>query len=684
MSDDVALTLGGHVAGWLGVIGVLAPLALGAWRLRRAVLPDWAGATARLAEIILVLAGLLLPAQLLGATDRLHASAVLAAAVVTGAAMAALGVAVDRRPPVWTARRADDAAAVPPPEPRVEVGAAVAAVGLMATQWIAHTLSALTHGMSQPDTLWYHGPFAARFVQQGSFTGIDDLGYESARYFPFNSELTHALTLLAFGHDVLSPALNLGWAALVLLAAWCIGHRAGVGALSVTAATVVLVLPTVVGVEPGQASNDLPCAALLLAAVALILHEPLAPVPTLLAAVATGLGLGVKLTGGGVVLALTIGVVALALRARRPTTALIWCAGLAVSGGYWFVRNWRITDNPVPWFGFELGPVSLPRVTDEGSTALVDGMTKGALWRNAYLPGLAEGFGVVWPIVVGLTFAAIAVPLVRGTRPAERLIGFVVLAGALTYVVTPLTGGPGFVWNLRYLAPTMLVGFSVLPLFLARAGARVRSGVALGLLALVGLCLAFHPGAMLPAWPADHVAVGVATAVAALAVTGAAIAAARALRPGRALRVAGVAVLVVVGVAVAWPVEQRFLEHRYVAAGLEGDAVNAYFRDVHDARVAVFGTGTYPMFGLDLSNVAEQVEVPPGAPAGAERCRRTLSMLQQGYRYVVLTPVSGFVATIRPDERWFADDPTFTEVARDGQSVAFRVDGRPDLDRCAR
>ncbi len=681
MRDEVTLTFGEHLTGWFGVVGVLAPLIAGAWRLRRAVLPDWTGAPARLAETIMVLAGLLLPAQLLGAVGGLHGAAVLAAAVVTGAAMVTLGVVVDRRRPTWVARAAEATTEVPEAEPRGEVVAAVVAVGLMASQWLAHTVSALTHGMTQPDTLWYHGPFAARFVQERGFTGIEHLGYVSARYFPFNAELTQALTLLAFGHDVLAPVLNLAWAALALLAAWCVGRRAGVGALAVTAATLVLVLPTVAGVVPGQASNDLPCAALLLAGVALFLHEPLAPVPTLIAAVATGLGLGAKLTGAGLVLALTVGVVVLALRARRPATALIWGGGLAVSGGFWFARNWHVVDNPLPWFGFELGPISLPRTSDEGATALADGLAKGALWRELYLPGLADGFGVGWPIVVALIVAAVAVPLARGRRPAERLIGVVVATGVLVYVFTPLTGGPGFVFNLRYLGPTMLVGFSVLPLALARAGVVPRRVAAAGAVALVVLCLAIHPGDILPAWPRDHVATGMVAAPVLVAAAAAAVAW-RAQRPGRGWCAIACAVAVVVVVGAAWPVERRFLEHRYVAAGLEGDRANAYFRDVREARVAVFGTATYPMFGLDLSNEAVQVEVPSDGATPLDRCRRTLALLRDDYGYVVLTPVGGFLAMVRPDEQWFAADPAFSEVVRDGENVVFRLDGLPDPERC--
>ena len=137
-------------------------------------------------------------------------------------------------------------------------------------------------------------------------------------------------------------------------------------------------------------------------------------------------------------------------------------------------------------------------------------------------------------------------------------------------------------------------------------------------------------------------------------------------------------VLLATGVALAWPLEERFLDRRYVADGLEGDGVNAYFRDVSDERIAVFGTATYPLFGLDLSNEPEIVELPLDTPGGTERCRRTMSLLQDGYRYVVLTPLEGFIAVVRPDERWFTSDSTFTELVRDGRTVLYRMDGRPD------
>jgi hypothetical protein len=67
------------------------------------------------------------------------------------------------------------------------------------------------------------------------------------------------MLILPFNRDVLSPLVNLGWAALTLLAAWCIGRTRGVGALAVIGATIVLAVPVMADIEPGQASNDLMC-----------------------------------------------------------------------------------------------------------------------------------------------------------------------------------------------------------------------------------------------------------------------------------------------------------------------------------------------------------------------------------------------------------------------------------------
>jgi hypothetical protein len=345
-------------------------------------------------------------------------------------------------------------------------------------------------------------------------------------------------------------------------------------------------------------------------------------------------------------------------------------------GGYWFVRNWVGRDNPLPWFGLHAGPLSFSRSIDESGTSLVDVASRD-LWHRVYWPGLSEGYGVLWLLVVGLFGLSFVLPLVQRNRAIERILGLAVLVGGITYFFTPLTGGPGFVYNLRYVAPAMLIGFAMLPYALehVKPGTRAFIGGAGAALALLDVVVT--PGRLLPAWPPDYVAAGILATLALLLV---AALVGLALRAGRVHIRPVVALAVVVIVVLGWPVQRRFLDRRYVDAGLEQDVAYEYFRHVRGARVGVFGTLTYPMFGVDLSNVVDQ-EVAPAHGSDALRCRQTRAMLARRYDYVVLTPIGGFDASRRPRDRWFANGAT--EVARDRAVVVYRIDGPLGPDGCA-
>src|SRR4051794_21226280 len=282
------LSLGRFVVGTAACAAVVGALGYGAVALRRALLPAWNGARARLAEVVVALATFFTVAQLLGALHLFSAWAVLVGEVVAGIALSAIGI-----------RLGAGIRLEPPPAVRHqgwELIVCAIGVALVVVQWATHVAYALGAGMTHSDTLWYHQPFAATFVQQHAFTGIDALGYDAARYFPFNSQLVHATGMLAFGRDILSPFVNLAWMALGLVAAWCIGERRQAGHVAVLGAAAVLGLPIMVATQPGQASSDIACAALLLGAVALLLESRLDAVPLTLAGLAAGVGLGTKIT----------------------------------------------------------------------------------------------------------------------------------------------------------------------------------------------------------------------------------------------------------------------------------------------------------------------------------------------------------------------------------------------------
>ena len=83
----------------------------------------------------------------------------------------------------------------------------------------------LSTGMTGFDSTWYHGPFAAGFFQSGDTWSLHFIAPQFlAWFYPANSEVLHAVGMLAFDRDLLSPLLNLGW---FVGAWWRVGASGG-------------------------------------------------------------------------------------------------------------------------------------------------------------------------------------------------------------------------------------------------------------------------------------------------------------------------------------------------------------------------------------------------------------------------------------------------------------------------
>ena len=128
--------------------------------------------------------------------------------------------------------------------------------------------------MYYQDTTWYHMSFSGRFAQTGEVGPLhftDPLKL-TAWFYPQNSELLHAIPMVALDNDSLSPLINLGWLALSLLAAWCIGRPYAVGAATLLGAAVVLDSEMLVGSQAGNAPNDVMGIFFLLAVLAFLVN----------------------------------------------------------------------------------------------------------------------------------------------------------------------------------------------------------------------------------------------------------------------------------------------------------------------------------------------------------------------------------------------------------------------------
>ena len=221
-ASERTLDAGAYLLGVLELALIVVPLAYAAWRLRGMFLGAWTGAAARVVEAVLAIAALILLAELLGTFAAFEAWT-----MIVGALAVAAVVHFARRSTLAPRRRGGPPA---PPAARYAVWLAAGAVAVVAAAWMVPTLASLAGGMDRADSLWYHMPLATRFAHGAHFGSIDYFDpIFFASYYPANSEVVHAVPILAFDRDILSPLLNLGWLALGLTSAYAIGRPYGLG-----------------------------------------------------------------------------------------------------------------------------------------------------------------------------------------------------------------------------------------------------------------------------------------------------------------------------------------------------------------------------------------------------------------------------------------------------------------------
>jgi hypothetical protein len=416
-------------------------------------------------------------------------------------------------------------------------------------------------------------------------------------------------------------------------------------------------------------------AALLLSAVALYVHAD-HDLPMLgLAGIALGLAVGSKVTVVAVAATLTAAVLVRSVRAGHLRAALGWVAGVALPVLCWPLRNAAIADSPIPFFDVHVGPIEWDAVArPSGNPSLLGGLAQDTGW--SYVSGLEIGFGRLWPVVLALLAATLAI-LVRS--PGALLpVALATLAGAAAYTMTPYTGGSSFQFNLRYLTPALVLA----AVLTAVASARWRTArvIATGaLLAVLIVNLFADHGERTEAWPSPPLVtlVGVGVLVGGLIVL---------TRLDHRQHLSATALTVCAAVGAGWVLQQGYLEHRYVEAGLHDDVLNADLRDTSGLDVEVLGTPeVYPFFGAELGNRVEDRsgQLHLEAPVPADPCVHWRTELA-GADTIVISGFGFVMRRFSAAERTqiFEDDPAVTTVFDDGERAIYRVDGDLDPSAC--
>jgi hypothetical protein len=506
----------------------------------------------------------------------------------------------------------------------------------------------LSTGMTGFDSTWYHGPFAAGFFQSGDTWDLHFIAPQFlAWFYPANGEIFHAAGMLAFGRDVLSPLLNVGWFVGCLVACWCIGRPYRVAPWSLALGAVALSVPALAD-QAGEARNDIVGIYFLLASVAVMVNawggdggtekrlggeEGGADVGGyVVVGLAAGLAAGTKLNFLLPAAVLVLGLVLVAPRGGRGRAVGVGALAAVAGGGYWYLRNLAHSGNPLPWV-HHLGPIDLPApeqaLGGREAHSVLGYLSDGEVWSDWFLPGLHSGLWFFWPLLGAAALAGLVLAVLqfRGSFRTEGdrrepgsdltlgLAGLVGLATALAWLVAPTSAsGPdgmprGFESGLRYLAPALILGLALLP-----AAPAFRHQVA----KLEGALPGFVPDSGTKPGSGHR-------------------------RGGWAWKLAIAAVLLL-AVAIGYRVQRHYLADRYKdptftsAPGL--NAAFAWARDVSGARIATTSTRQYPLFGTDLSNHVQYLglERPHGGFESPTTCHQYLQLLDKGnYDYAVIT-----------------------------------------------
>ncbi len=707
---------------------------LGAVALRQRLLPDFKGAPAHLATAVLALAILLWAGELLGSFGLFEPLPYLLTVSVVGLGLSLgvgggpggpSGAAASRFSPRRLFRTAASSSGEKPSKtegpPGPRFSALFMALVVAAIAVVKFGLEVKPHmsaGMTGFDSTWYHGPFAAGFFQAGNTWDLHFIAPQFlAWFYPANSEMVHAMGMLAFDRDVLSPLLNLGWFIGCLVACWCIGRAYGVAPWSLALGAVALSVPALAD-QAGEARNDIVGIFCLLAAVAIALNarspdalghpsrvRGFARIPDksadssglslgglMVVGLAAGLAAGTKLNFLLPAAVFVIGLALVAPAGARLRALVVTGIAALAGGGYWYLRNVVHTGNPLPWID-SVGPISLPAPDQalggrEGHSVL-SYLTDGAVWSDWLLPDLHDGLWLIWPLLLGAALAGLVlslVPLARSRRaeksnPNDRraektltrgqigpsagvgaVVGLVGLAAALAWLVAPTSAsGPegmprGFESGLRYLAPALVLGLALIPVALSERLREAGRGYP-------------SSGRILKA-PSQL---------------------ARRLS-GRGVSPAGLAaaLAIIVAIAIGYPVQRHYLESRYADPSFTTPGLNAAFKwaqGIDGARIATTSTRQYPLFGRDLSNRVEFVgeEQSHGGFTAPTTCPQWRRLLNEGdYNYVVTSRdrIEPGKPPFPPTAAWTAG-PGTTIVLRTPPTVIYQLRTPLDPSACS-
>lgn len=507
--------------GWVAAAVQIAAIVVAGRGVQRRLVPRWRGASAVMAAATSGLGALVGASLLLGSAGLFRRWPLVVVLVAVAwctdpgrrpfrgrQAAPGAGAAGTTDPPGDAAGEDDDGdprgSATDARDPGYAEGrwsrlAAIATVAVLAARWLPYVAAVYRRGSTDGDSLMYHLPFAARFIQTGWTTGTDPVGPDAwVAFYPATGELLQATLMLPWRNDALVPLVNLGWLALALLAGWCLGATVGRPSLGLVMAAPVAALPVMIVTQAGTARVDMAAVALTLTSVALLFQRPRTTGSCALAGLALGLAIGTKVVVLPLAGALLVAVAAVLWRRRAAHQAWAWGTATVAAGSYWYVRNWVVAGSPMPAVDLRVGgvgfaPLPADRLSALAGTSIVDRTSEPGFYGMVGLPVVGDVTGSL-PLTAALVVVA-AVPMVwlARRRPVglPHALAAAAVVGVVAYLVAP-NGAPQptptgtelsfatiiMLLNVRYVLPCVAVLLCLVPLATGAGGGWRRAGEA--------------------------------------------------------------------------------------------------------------------------------------------------------------------------------------------------------------
>jgi hypothetical protein len=710
------------MVGVASITAILLTVALGSYWLRRWIVPEFSGALARLAELTVGFALLIIGLQIVGSLGLLQPLWITLGCISVGLIAAGLGYR-------FAPRGVEPVAA--PAVPVWAMLVALAVASWVVAEWSFPTQLSLDQGMFGGDTTWYHMPASARFVQDGSIIPLHftDALRLAVWFYPQSSELMHGALISLMSSDWLSPVFNMLCLGVALLGCWCVGRPYGVGPATLVGGSILLSAGVMIETQPGEGRNDIMAFAFLIAFAAFLINghqsrapktgavdevpDPNAPLldkgPLVIAGIAAGIAISVKVSMLAPVGIIFLGMILVSGRARWWVTTAWLGLPMLLVGGFWYVRAMFYTGgNPVPAIGW--GPLKLPQpdqmpLDPRPRFSVAHYITDLDIYRYWFFPKLDDAFGILFPLIL-IMVAAVAVYLVfKARNKVIRVLAAAAIVTAAVYLFTPLTaagqeGEPsGFFTNTRYLLPGLLLAITLLPIARPLRAPENRARIVLIFLTVVYAITVLTSPRWYPGFLPGAIFFTLAIVWAPVGLTWL-------KEHGKAPRsviISCVAAIALVAAVWGRGEEVGYANKHYTRSTLflqEGGPQVAFdfTRDLKDKRIAVAGSGQmffgqYGFYGVDRSNYVQYIgqEGDNGSFRLIATCKNFVRKINEGnYDFIITSeftqdsPEAPFRYPVRD---WVKDDPNVEEVVAEPDITpqpdwVYKINGPLDPANC--